>query len=374
MAVPASVEEPSGAPESGRSASMRVLLLPLNLASQGSVTVRALRALGVDARCLVLNNAVIQDPRGIEGFEISSPARHPLRGGLQALSWWRAVLGGLRWADVVHWQSTPCWLPFDFDLRYVAHLKRARIVEFWGSDIRVPEIASADNPYMASLYGEHPELADGRSERSLRTQRKFADHGFSCLVGDADMESYVRKDLFPAPYRVPARVLPEEFVPCYPNPDETCPTVVHVPSHKVLKGTEHILRAIDELQRESRFNFRLIHGVEHAEALRLVSTCDIMVDEVISGAYGLAAIEAMAMGKPAVCYIKPSLRSSCPSELPIVSANQDDLVSVLGALLRDGERRHQVGRLGRAYVEKYHNGHLIAGRLVSIYRTLLRDG
>lgn len=80
----------------------------------------------------------------------------------------------------------------------------------------------------------------------------------------------------------------------------------------------------------------------------------------------------MALGKPAVCYIKPSLVPRYPQDCPIVNANQDNLAEVLGSLLDDGQRRHDIGRRSRAYVEKYHDAHSIARELVGIYEQLLR--
>jgi hypothetical protein len=48
---------------------MRVLHLPVNVASQTSITVRALRDIGVDAQGIVINNSAIQGSEGIRNFE-----------------------------------------------------------------------------------------------------------------------------------------------------------------------------------------------------------------------------------------------------------------------------------------------------------------
>lgn len=47
---------------------MKVLHLPTNIASQISVSVRALRDIGVDARGLVWCNAAIQDATGVRVY------------------------------------------------------------------------------------------------------------------------------------------------------------------------------------------------------------------------------------------------------------------------------------------------------------------
>jgi glycosyltransferase involved in cell wall biosynthesis len=104
----------------------------------------------------------------------------------------------------------------------------------------------------------------------------------------------------------------------------------------------------------------------------MIQECDVMLDQFVLGSYGVAALEAMALGKPVVCYIKPSLIERLPSDFPIVNANQDNLVRVLGGLLEDGHQRHQIGKLSRIYVEKHHDAHKIARNLVKIYEEITK--
>ena len=351
---------------------MRVLHLPVNIASQVSITVRALRDIGIEARGLVLNNSPIQGSEGIETYEVVSRRRHPVRGVLQTLPWWCAFQSAIRWADVVHWHFGSRVLPIDLDLKYIAFLNKARIVEFFGSDIRISEMASADNPYWAKMCQEYPELVHGDRERSLKTQRRFSQHGFECLCGGYELPAYIQEEMFPSPYnRIRARLIISDFDPKYPDPGERRPVVVHAPSHKAKKGTKAVLRAIDQLKCRYEFDFKLVHGVERSRALEIVRNCDIMVDQFIGGEHGVAALEAMAFGKPVLCYIKPSLVAKYPSDFPIVNANQDNLAQVLGPLLEDGQRRREIGRQSRAYVVKHHDAHQIARQLVTIYQELI---
>ena len=277
----------------------------------------------------------------------------------------------LRWADVIHWHYRNAALPNDLDLKYAAFLNKARIVEFWGSDIQIPELESADNPYRASMYKKYPELAHGAREMSLKTQRRFGKYGFECMC-PLGLQQYLQKDIFPTPFTSRGRLMIMDFDAKYPDPGERLPLIVHAPSRKKRKGTESVLKSIYQLKSNYSFDFKLVHGVEHSKALEIVRNCDIMVDQFTSGQHGLAALEAMALGKPTLCYIKPSLITQYPSDLPIVNANEDNLVQVLGDLLDDGHRRYQIGRLSRAYVEKHHVAHHFASDLVRIYEGLIR--
>ena len=120
---------------------MKVLHLPRNTASQTSVMVRALRDIGVDARGLVLGRSRYHDARGLELFPSFAPGRAALLRVRRATKWSWALGKAISWADVVHWRWGVPSLPFDLDLRYVALLGKARLIDFCGSDVRIPEIA-----------------------------------------------------------------------------------------------------------------------------------------------------------------------------------------------------------------------------------------
>ena len=107
------------------------------------------------------------------------------------------------------------------------------------------------------------------------------------------------------------------------------------------------------------------------EAIKWVQKADIFLDQFVIGDHGMAALEAMALGKPVVCYIKPSMSGKYPSDCPIVNASQDNLTEVLESLLTNGKRRCETGKESRAYVEKYHDAAALAHQLVEIYREMI---
>ena len=351
---------------------MKVLHLPINIASQVGITVRALRERGVDARGIVFNNHSYQDGEGLETYPLDSLTRSPFRGRMQRVALWRAVLKGIAWADLVHWHFRNSAIPGDFDMRYAARLKKPRIVEFWGSDIRVPKIASADNPYIEEMYALDPKAAEKEALKSRRTQERFAKYGFECLIPSPEMVPFVFTDLFPKIYKSVARLVVSELDPIFPDPKRVRPIVVHHPSNKLNKGTQAVMNAVEALKGEVDFDFQLLHGMARDEALEAVRNADVSLGEFVSGDYGLSVLEAMALGKPTVCYIKPAVVSQLPDELPVVNATQDNLTEVLRGLLTDGEKRHAVGRASRDYVLNYHDAAKSAESLVGIYEELLQ--
>jgi hypothetical protein len=351
---------------------MKVLHLPSNIASQASVTVRALREVGVDARGIVRTNHTVQDNSGLECFPPLSRRAHPVRSVVASIRWRRTVLRAIRWADVVHWNSCAPVLPRRGGLRHAARLRKARLVEFWGSDIRNPRIAAGDNPHYARVCERLGGDAAGASEeRSREVQECFAWHGFQCLLPGVSLQAFLERRLFPSPYFTRQRLLLADYETRYPDPGNNRPLVVHSPTRKPAKGTDAVLQAVERLRSSHAFDFVLVHGVERSKALAILQKSDVFLDQFVAGDHGLTALEAMAFGKPTVCYIQPSLVSKYPPELPIVNADPDNLGDVLKELLEDGQRRNEIGRRSRAYVKRYHDAHQIARQLVGIYEALL---
>jgi hypothetical protein len=359
---------------------MRVLHLPTNAASQISIMVRAQRSIGLEARGIVLDPHIMQAEEGVQALAPIAPDASRLSARWQTLRRLAGFAAAARWADVIHWHFDTRLAPGDVDLKIVAALGKARIVEFWGSDIRIPEIAVRDNPYLAELVAAAASDPGGRVStypisyrRSRGAQERFARHGFACLVPGPEMHDYVQPDLFPSPYRAEAALNLEDFTPSFPDPARRRPVVVHSPSHLAIKGTDIVLAAIEQLGARHDFEFRLVHNVPHTDALGVMRECDIFLDQFIIGSFGTAALEAMALGKPAVCFLKPSVVANLPSDAPFLNANPDNLAEVVGSLLADGGRRNEIGQRSRAYVERHHDAGAIARQMVGIYDELLGE-
>jgi glycosyltransferase involved in cell wall biosynthesis len=346
---------------------VRVLYLPVNIASQLTVAVRALRDLGIEARALA-PRGVITSNEWIEHL-YEAPRQKSPRWVLAYVRRYSQILRAISWADVIHWACN--WAMRDAaDVHVARMLKKKRVVEFFGSDIRIPAVEAADNPYYARLidvheYQEHESLAISRAR-----QKRFASLGAPVILSCKSLFPYIQRDLFPQVHFIRQRVYLADYTPAFPDPAISRPLIVHSPSAPVIKGTAAVKRAVEQLQPAHAFDFRLLQGVPHTQAKQIVQSCDIFVDQLVLGAHGLAALEAMAYGKPVVCYIKPSMVGQYPPDLPIVNATQETLPEVLARLIEDGAWRQQLGQRGRAYVEKYHDARVLARQLVQLYEGL----
>jgi glycosyltransferase involved in cell wall biosynthesis len=159
-------------------------------------------------------------------------------------------------------------------------------------------------------------------------------------------------------------------------PKNRVPLVMHAPSHRGVKGTRYIVEAVARLRDEGiPFDFELVEGKTHAEAMERYRQADLMIDQLLLGWYGGVAVECMALGVPVVSYVRPWDLQQTPNamqaELPVIGADQHSVYSVLKEWLtvRRAELP-EVGRRSRKFVETWHNPKAIARQVADDYSHL----
>jgi glycosyltransferase involved in cell wall biosynthesis len=348
---------------------LRVLHLPVNVASQASASVRGLRSRRVDARGVVRSSGShYNDDQALSTYLITGTAP------LNRLRFYLDVLRSVVWADVVHWHFAVTALPFALDLKLARWLSKARVVEFWGSDIRIAAMEAADNPWFAARGTDYEYEAMETQKGSWSRQEAFSRNGVRTCLVTAPAARFLKPGAFDRVVWTRTRVVLDDLHPRVPTASSAPVVVVHSPSAVGAKGTDAVLAAVEQVRMRHQFDFRLVHGMSRQENLAVVAECDLFLDQFVEGTtYGAAAVEAMAMGKPVVCWIKPSALATFPPGLPVVVAAQDDLPAVLEELVADRKRLPELGRRSRQWAERHHDATYRAGRLVELYDELLRE-
>jgi hypothetical protein len=144
--------------------------------------------------------------------------------------------------------------------------------------------------------------------------------------------------------------------------------IVHAPTDVDVKGTQFVVRAVEALRAEgSPIRLDLVEGVTHDEVVRRVAAGDVFVDQLRLGWYGAAAAEAMAVGRPVLCYIREDEPGDNPfgTELPIVRTTPQTLVADLRRLAVDRELRRALGEDGRSFVLRRHDPREIARAILA---------
>ena len=145
--------------------------------------------------------------------------------------------------------------------------------------------------------------------------------------------------------------------------------VVHAPSAMDLKGSAYVIEACAALKTKGvKIELALVTGKPHREVLKEITNADLVVDQLLAGAHGVFAVEAMALGVPTLAYIRDDLASLYPKDFPVISATPDGLQEVLGALAADPDSWSDLGARSRAYVEREHDHIRVAERLAELYQ------
>ena len=137
-----------------------------------------------------------------------------------------------------------------------------------------------------------------------------------------------------------------------PPSDRARPVILHAPSSRRRKGTEHVIAAVEGLDAD----LEIVEGLHHDEAFERFRNADIVVDQLNAGWYGLFAIECMALGKPVVTFLHDEAvrrtEEAFGTTVPIVSATAETLREQLRPLVADAAERTARGsglaRLRRA--------------------------
>jgi glycosyltransferase involved in cell wall biosynthesis len=166
--------------------------------------------------------------------------------------------------------------------------------------------------------------------------------------------------LFPRPLRF--------FKPSYPAFENLKITIVHAPTNVVKKGTKFIRNVIQELGREyDNFEYIELQDLPPEKLYDIIRSCDLVIDQMLVGFYGLMAVESMALGKPVVVYIHPDKWDQM-KDAPIYNANPANLRNVLKEILQNPKQLYERGIASRKYVEKYHESDIIAANIMSYFK------
>ena len=305
---------------------MRVTHCPVNTAGIPWTNVQALRRRGVDARLVVFNRYRLHPEADVDLKRAGGLARRQVA---QARAFARLAPD----TDIFHFYFGLTLLPKSVQFPVLRALGKRSVMHFLGSDIR----------------GKPPgELA-------------WARRAEACVVGSYDALRWV-----PDAHVIPPGI-DVQAIEVSPPSGRDRPLIVHAPSSRTRKGTEHVVAACAELD----VDLEIVEGLDHREALERYRRADVIVDQLNAGWYGVFAIEAMALGKPVVTFLhEEAVRRTEEAfglQVPIVSATKETLVESLRPLVELPDERERIGAASRAYAEHVHDLERMTDRLLDLY-------
>jgi hypothetical protein len=354
---------------------IRVLHCPTDTGRNAWTLAQAEKSLGLDSRVLVFQRSWLEYP---DDYHLRLRERS---GAGRAAAVAGAFLRAARDFDVIHFNggrslmpSSPGWHSWlsRLDLALLRALGKGIVVTYQGCDVRQRsfcEGAFSVNGCSQCTNQCTPEL-DRHKQRLVAGFERYADVIYALnpdllrvLPPRAEFLPYTTVDL-------------DEWRPLPATADSRRFTVVHAPTNRGLKGTDAIVAAVGELQaRHGEVELLLVEHLPHAEVKACYARGDLLVDQVLIGWYGGLSVEAMALGRPVMCYLRePDLRlipDGMRAELPVIRVTADTLLPALEDALARRDELVAVGARSRAYVEHWHDPLVVAARTKATYERIL---
>jgi glycosyltransferase involved in cell wall biosynthesis len=308
---------------------LRVTLCPVNTAGVPWTIARSLRRRGVEARLVVFERYALH-PEADVSLDRS--------GGLlrRQATQWSAFARLAPQTDVFHFVFGLTMVPRSLQFPALRVLRKKSVMHYLGSDVR----------------GKTPE------------QLAYGKKAGAEIVGSYDAIRWVPEAEVIPPGIDVARIAPA------PPSERQRPVILHAPSSRRRKGTEHVVAAVEGLDAD----LEIVEGLHHDEAFERFRNADIVVDQLNAGWYGLFAIECMALGKPVVTFLHDEAvrrtEKAFGTTVPIVSATAENLREQLRPLVADVAERRRLGAASRAYVELVHDQDRVTDRLLDVYARL----
>lgn len=350
---------------------MRVLHCPNETGGHAWGLSRAERALGVQSDVMVRRSSWLEFPCDVD-LRLRDQS---LPAGLLRLG--RFFLHAARTYDVFHFNwgmsllDHRAWRAHYWDFPLLKRLGKRIIVTFQGCDARMKMLSR--ERFSTSACAEcdvawcTPKM-DALRQKRIQKVCAYADHVFAV---NPDLLHYLPGAEF-LPY---ASVNPHEWTAGEASVAQTAPAgpfrVLHMPTNRSIKGTKYVEQACAQLRAEGLpVDLMLVERVPHGQIQALIAQADVVVDQLLIGWYGGLAVEAMAMGKPVLCYLREDdLKRFVPfhERIPIVRTTKGTLAQDLRALLESPARRQDVSRAGRQFVLDVHDPMKIAEKTIAAY-------
>jgi glycosyltransferase involved in cell wall biosynthesis len=244
-------------------------------------------------------------------------------------------------------------------------LGKKTFFHFRGGELRDRQKFAEVSPFAYSYEKDSDALFGNQSDDCKRLMKKvISELCTDVFVVDNELATYL-----PGAKIMPRAVDLSDW-PFIGPTNRDRPLVIHAPSRRAVKGTDYILKAVDELKAKGvEFDFRLVEGLSNTEARELYKQADIVIDQLRIGWYGVLAVEAMALGKTVIAYIREDLLQVEENTLPLINANPNTIKDILEQTINDGPLRERLSFEAREYVERVHGSEAVCIRLLEAYKT-----
>lgn len=224
-------------------------------------------------------------------------------------------------------------------------------------------------------WNKHPEVcSDLLNAQWGKFRNEMAD--YQCNTGSNKADYNLDKSVYESPWFYcldsdfwnPDNLIPSNYL--LPYPKEVVKVYHSVGNFDTRADTNNVTIKCTHIYLELFKKFKaeglpveliFFHGVPNKKVKFYQMQADIVVDMLTFGSYGANVREAMMLGKPVICYLRPEwldeMRKEIPEyvdELPVISATPETVEEILRDLIKDKEKRQEIGKRSREFAVKWH--------------------
>jgi hypothetical protein len=146
--------------------------------------------------------------------------------------------------------------------------------------------------------------------------------------------------------------------------------IVHSPTNRLFKGTDKIIKIIEELKKERDFEFILLENKKREEVIEIKKHCNLAIDQIggeLGGTgYGKNSIENLSMGLPTITEFSEDYLNFI-EENPFIHCGIDTLKNSILKIIDRPKILKEYSIKGREWVEKYHSFSSVNNKLLELY-------
>ncbi|WP_067865099.1 glycosyltransferase [Neptuniibacter marinus] len=276
-------------------------------------------------------------------------------------------------------------LPYSLDLPLLKLLGKKIVMTYCGSDIRLSEVEKERNPYWEIIVENFSGgLNDPKKDNTKKIKMLWQGIWVDKFIAPRNL--YHSASLYIPRYKIIKDVWVHnlsfsEFLNDYSaaplvkkNALNESIVIVHAPTSPAIKGTKYFNTVISNLIRDGYdIEYIELTNMDHKDVVHELYKADIVLDQILLGGFGSLSVEAMAFGKPVICYLIESVKEKHYPECPIVNANISNIEDKIKELVSNKEYRDLLSQKGVGFVRDNFDYIKINEQVIDIYNELIDD-
>lgn len=264
---------------------------------------------------------------------------------------------------------------FYFEINLYRLLGRPLFIHYQGDDARQGDYSLKNFQHSIAQYVDEKYYSEATDSLKRRMISLMSNYCVQVYAVNPDLMHVLGSGARFIPY---SHISLDEWSPVYNQLENRPLRIGHAPTHRKAKGTNIILEALAQLSLEGyQYELVLIEGMSNDQARLKYEQIDVLIDQLHAGWYGGLAVEAMALGKPVMVYIRdddlkfipPDMKADLPFMRITIETLKEDLRRVIKM---PRSELYLLAQASRRYVEVWHNPLRIAAEIKRDYEIALR--